>query len=235
MDRGAWQATVHGVTRTGHYLATKPPPFSKIWTEEEHRIPEGQSWQAASEMTRFWLSHHRWGCWTPEMCREGPGIPQVHINTRKACLTQTRGMFLTGPRAESLPIKTGIRESLVMSQPVSEVSVSGTEVCTERPGELVRKHIRIGRVWVGSRSLLLTSPPGITDHAGLKMTGNRKVLRANSHFPRITLFLWQIQVLYRHWYYCHLTEEETKREFSELPHVTQLGRAGARITQRTKL
>ena len=26
MDRGAWQATVHGVTRVGHDLMTKPPP-----------------------------------------------------------------------------------------------------------------------------------------------------------------------------------------------------------------
>ena len=25
MERGAWQATVHGVTRVGHNLATKPP------------------------------------------------------------------------------------------------------------------------------------------------------------------------------------------------------------------
>ena len=25
MNRGAWQATVHGVTRDGHYLASKPP------------------------------------------------------------------------------------------------------------------------------------------------------------------------------------------------------------------
>ena len=25
-DRGAWQATVHGVTRVRHNLATKPPP-----------------------------------------------------------------------------------------------------------------------------------------------------------------------------------------------------------------
>ena len=25
MDRGAWQATVHGVTRAGHDLATRPP------------------------------------------------------------------------------------------------------------------------------------------------------------------------------------------------------------------
>ena len=26
MDTGAWQATVHGVPRVGHDLATKPPP-----------------------------------------------------------------------------------------------------------------------------------------------------------------------------------------------------------------
>ena len=26
MDRGAWRATVHGVTRVGHDLATKPLP-----------------------------------------------------------------------------------------------------------------------------------------------------------------------------------------------------------------
>ena len=26
MDRGVWQATVHGVTRVRHDLATKPPP-----------------------------------------------------------------------------------------------------------------------------------------------------------------------------------------------------------------
>ena len=26
MDRGAWRATVHGVTRVGHDLASKPPP-----------------------------------------------------------------------------------------------------------------------------------------------------------------------------------------------------------------
>ena len=27
MDKGAWQATVHGVARVGHDLATKPPPL----------------------------------------------------------------------------------------------------------------------------------------------------------------------------------------------------------------
>ena len=26
MDRGAWQATVHGISRSGHDFAIKPPP-----------------------------------------------------------------------------------------------------------------------------------------------------------------------------------------------------------------
>ena len=35
MDRGAWQATVHGVTRVEHNLATKPqsPPKHLQWRE----------------------------------------------------------------------------------------------------------------------------------------------------------------------------------------------------------
>ena len=43
MDRGAWWATVHGVARVGHDLATQPPPphnqiilkekaYGKAWT-----------------------------------------------------------------------------------------------------------------------------------------------------------------------------------------------------------
>ena len=36
MDRGAWQATVHGLARVGHDLATKPPPL---------RDPEKKSFQ----------------------------------------------------------------------------------------------------------------------------------------------------------------------------------------------
>ena len=34
MNRGAWQATVHGVARVGHDLATKPP-IGKNKTETE--------------------------------------------------------------------------------------------------------------------------------------------------------------------------------------------------------
>ena len=33
MDRGAWQATVHGVARAGHSLATKPPTL-RLFSEE---------------------------------------------------------------------------------------------------------------------------------------------------------------------------------------------------------
>ena len=38
MDRGAQQATVHGVARVGHSLATKPPPPPDFDDEEKHRI-----------------------------------------------------------------------------------------------------------------------------------------------------------------------------------------------------
>ena len=30
MDRGAWQAEVHGITRVGDDLATKPPPMGQL-------------------------------------------------------------------------------------------------------------------------------------------------------------------------------------------------------------
>ena len=38
MDRGALQATVHGVTRVGHTLATKPPT-NQILQSVISRIP----------------------------------------------------------------------------------------------------------------------------------------------------------------------------------------------------
>ena len=33
MDRGAWQATVHGVARVRHDLETNPPPKQCHWKE----------------------------------------------------------------------------------------------------------------------------------------------------------------------------------------------------------
>ena len=39
MDRGAWRATVHGVKRVRHDLATKPPP------PPGHEICDNLLWQ----------------------------------------------------------------------------------------------------------------------------------------------------------------------------------------------
>ena len=41
MDRGAWQATVPGVARVGHDLATKPPPQA-LWSRslKQHQSSE---------------------------------------------------------------------------------------------------------------------------------------------------------------------------------------------------
>ena len=39
MVRGAWQATVHGVARVRHDLATKPPPSPNYSIEVEKAIP----------------------------------------------------------------------------------------------------------------------------------------------------------------------------------------------------
>ena len=47
MNRGAWWATVHGVARVGHDLATKPPPnlvYDKLFFYEfvwRHLVPSG--------------------------------------------------------------------------------------------------------------------------------------------------------------------------------------------------
>ena len=82
MDRGAKQATVHGVTRVGHNLATKPPPplhpgsksacsctwghteRSRVWGErkrdtETKRERKENYWQHPSfPLGRLW-----WGWW----------------------------------------------------------------------------------------------------------------------------------------------------------------------------
>ena len=39
MDRGAWQATVHGVTRVGHDLATTPPPRASATESTQQMLP----------------------------------------------------------------------------------------------------------------------------------------------------------------------------------------------------
>ena len=38
MDRGALQATVHGITRVGHDLVTKPPPQDESRKQIDSRL-----------------------------------------------------------------------------------------------------------------------------------------------------------------------------------------------------
>ena len=40
MDRGAWQATVHGITRVRHDIATKPPPSPPKQLDKEQPKPK---------------------------------------------------------------------------------------------------------------------------------------------------------------------------------------------------
>ena len=40
MDREAWQATVHGVTRVGHDLVTKPPPRIHVFKDISSMVQE---------------------------------------------------------------------------------------------------------------------------------------------------------------------------------------------------
>ena len=42
MDRGAWQAKVHGVARVRHDLATKPPPGKERLMRRQHSVSKEQ-------------------------------------------------------------------------------------------------------------------------------------------------------------------------------------------------
>ena len=44
MDRGTWQATVHGVSRVRHDLATKPPPWIEEHSSLVHAVAKSQMW-----------------------------------------------------------------------------------------------------------------------------------------------------------------------------------------------
>ena len=37
LDRGAWWATVHGVTKVGHKVVTKPPPYCNYYFNQNFR------------------------------------------------------------------------------------------------------------------------------------------------------------------------------------------------------
>ena len=67
IDRGAWWATVHGATRIGHDLATKPPPpaASSFFLELFLRCSPVAHWaptnQGSSSTSVVPFSHRSWG------------------------------------------------------------------------------------------------------------------------------------------------------------------------------
>ena len=50
MDSGAWQATVHGVARLRHNLATKPPPYIK-WVSNRDVLHRAENYTHYLEIT----------------------------------------------------------------------------------------------------------------------------------------------------------------------------------------
>ena len=61
IDRGAWQATVHGIARVGHNLATKLPPQSLSYFREfnSHYYQKGKIVHLSSQGYGF-SSGHVW-------------------------------------------------------------------------------------------------------------------------------------------------------------------------------
>ena len=66
MDRGAWRARVHGVSRVGHDWATKPLPLREFeskaaWNFGKSRRPRCWSWSSNTLATWCWEKLRAWG------------------------------------------------------------------------------------------------------------------------------------------------------------------------------
>ena len=57
MDRGAWQATMHGVARVRHNLETKPPPPGNS-DKSDPRLVEVYEWNSAVPLPPVWTVQH---------------------------------------------------------------------------------------------------------------------------------------------------------------------------------
>ena len=60
MDRGAWWATAHGVTRVRHDLAIKPPPPSGI-QKKHYRLTDWQSRNRDTDLENKCMDTKWWG------------------------------------------------------------------------------------------------------------------------------------------------------------------------------
>ena len=92
MDRGAWQATIHGITRVGHWLATKPlPPIgvTNAYTMNENKtarsvrgqlVHDGKLRTELEVMRSSFPGHH---VWRSLLSRGRPGtMAEKHQGTR---------------------------------------------------------------------------------------------------------------------------------------------------------
>ena len=59
-DRGAWQATVHGVARVGHDLVTKPPPTttSEVYADTSINHSAWDGWHGCLAREQAWVESH---------------------------------------------------------------------------------------------------------------------------------------------------------------------------------
>ena len=77
MDRGTWQAIVHGVTRVGHDLMTKPPPGNRSHSGCVLMVNARSSWEGQKHPTPCLLR-----TLTLNWCA---------INSTRVCFTRTNG------------------------------------------------------------------------------------------------------------------------------------------------
>ena len=76
IDRGAWQAAVHGVAGVGHVLATKPPPEGEDGPGQGRLVP---STKASSGLTAAPRSAG---------CRPRPAVNQGPEGARQLCIVR---------------------------------------------------------------------------------------------------------------------------------------------------
>ena len=61
MDRGAWQARVHGVTRVRHDLATKPNVLSTCWADGRNQLEHKRTTLKKAALGTLWAFYRAKG------------------------------------------------------------------------------------------------------------------------------------------------------------------------------
>ena len=83
MDREAWQATVHGIARVGHDLATKPPPLPPFFPKDRYSGIYFYYYFIWNNL--FQIKSRKW-FFLPK--GTGHNCPSLNMNVRKNCLNE---------------------------------------------------------------------------------------------------------------------------------------------------